>query len=265
MPAFKPAAHAVAFLVSTSLAATPVLAADLPHLPAPAPQEYVPYKASGDESTDYHRRYRYRRHRVDAGDVLAGVLIIGGIAAIASAASKNNRDRRYRDRDERYRDRDYRDRDYDYRDRRDTRRNDDARGIDGAVSMCLREVERDVRVDEVDEVRRDGEGWRVRGRLYNGERFSCSIDSDGRIDDIDYDGRRSVAAVAPVQDNQWDDDRYAQARARIERQASAPTDARPAYPGGPLQGEEIDGDIAAAPAGDDGRYSTHEAPDFTEA
>ena len=37
----------------------------------------------------------HRHHdRVDAGDVIAGILIIGGIAAIASAASKNKRDRR---------------------------------------------------------------------------------------------------------------------------------------------------------------------------
>ena len=31
----------------------------------------------------------HHRDRVDAGDVIAGILIIGGIAAIASAASKS--------------------------------------------------------------------------------------------------------------------------------------------------------------------------------
>ena len=46
-----------------------------------------------------HRHYRHRRGGVDAGDVIAGVLILGGIAAIADAASKNNRRER---RDERY-------------------------------------------------------------------------------------------------------------------------------------------------------------------
>ena len=34
---------------------------------------------------------RHHRDRVDAGDVLTGILIIGGIAAIASAASSNNK------------------------------------------------------------------------------------------------------------------------------------------------------------------------------
>jgi len=42
----------------------------------------------------------YADHRdrdgISAGDVIAGALIIGGIAAVASAASKNNRDRDYR-------------------------------------------------------------------------------------------------------------------------------------------------------------------------
>ena len=54
-----------------------------------------------------------------------------------------------------------------------------------------------------------------------------------------------------------------QARERIERQATAP-EARPAYPGGPLPGEQIDSDIAQGGSADD-RYSTHQAPDFSEA
>lgn len=36
---------------------------------------------------------RHHHDRVDAGDVLAGILIIGGIAAIASAASNNKQKR----------------------------------------------------------------------------------------------------------------------------------------------------------------------------
>jgi hypothetical protein len=47
-----------------------------------------------------------RDHRdndgISAGDVIAGALIIGGIAAVASAASNNDRDGRYRDSDYRY-------------------------------------------------------------------------------------------------------------------------------------------------------------------
>ena len=41
---------------------------------------------------------RDRGNGIDAGDVIAGALVIGGIAAIAAAASDNDRDYRdYRD------------------------------------------------------------------------------------------------------------------------------------------------------------------------
>jgi len=42
------------------------------------------------------RRYNRYNDRVDAGDVIAGALIIGGIAAIASASSNNRYNRGYR-------------------------------------------------------------------------------------------------------------------------------------------------------------------------
>ncbi len=55
----------------------------------------------GDDDAAGHRRYRHRRDRgVDAGDVLAGILIIGGIAAIANAAKGSSE--RYPTRDSRY-------------------------------------------------------------------------------------------------------------------------------------------------------------------
>ena len=232
---------------AVSMAATPASAAELPTGPSS-----VTYVAPGvfeadSENVERYRRHRYRhyrhRHRVDAGDVIAGVLILGGIAAIASAASKNDRDRRYRDRD--YRTRDSRDRDYDYRERREDSRYDGGRGIDRAVEMCVSRIERDVRVDRVDSVDRNGEGWRVTGRLYNGESFNCRIGSDGRVDDVDYD---SIAASDP---RQLSDDRYRTAWAEVDRAKateSSDPEARPAYPGGPLPGEE---------AADD-RYTTAE-------
>lgn len=122
---------------------------------------------------------------IDAGDVITGILIIGGIAAIASAASKGKKDR-----ERETRDRDYRERDRDYRERDDSRGygNDsrptwqDGRGIDSAVNRCVAEVERgNRRVDAVDTVNRDGAGWRVAGRMNGGDAFTCTIDSDGRI------------------------------------------------------------------------------------
>lgn len=245
MPGSKTFASIAAFLSATSLAATPVAATEI-DLPGKANQFPV---ASGavlqQQASDYHRRYR--RNHVDTGDVLAGVLIIGTIAAIASAASKNSGDRDTRDRDRDYRDYDNRD-----RDRRNDSRYDDSRGIDRAVSMCVNEIERDVRVDSVDGVQRDGNGWSVQGRLYNGERFSCEIGSDGRIGDIEIGGR-DLAYAATAQDNQYSDDRYAQARARADSAASTPSDAsQPAYPGGALPGEQGEGDD---------RYQAHEAAD----
>lgn len=265
MSVLKPVSISAAALAVASMASTPVLAAEIPLSGSAAsaqPYAEIAGAQSYEEDTsDYHRRYRRYRRGVDAGDVLAGVLIIGGIAAIANAASKNSRDR-----DERYRDRDYRYREPDYRDRRDERRYDDPRGIDGAVSRCLSEIERDVRVDQVDSVRRTGEGWQVDGRLYNGDVFTCRIGNDGRIDGIDFNGRE-LAYAAPTEDRQWSDDRYAAARARMDRQAppqrrTAASEPQPAYPGGP-----VDGDFQQdAPAsGDDGRYDAHETPDFSEA
>lgn len=134
---------------------------------------------------------------IDAGDVITGILIIGGIAAIASAASKGKKDR---ERDERERDRDYPQRD-DYRDRDQSRGygNDDrptwqeGRGIDSAVNRCVGEVERgDKRVDQVENVSRDGEGWRVSGRMAGGDSFSCSISSDGRVRSSTVDGQTAA-------------------------------------------------------------------------
>lgn len=233
-------------LAAISMAAAPATAAELP-VPAAAGASHAEagWHEAGD-TYDAHRRYRYRRHRgIDAGDVIAGALIIGGIAAIASAADRSERDRDYRYRDYRYRDyryRDYRDRDwrddsYDYR-RRGSSRYADPRGIDRAVDMCLREIERDVRVETVDSVDRTAEGWRVTGSLYNGEGFTCSIGRDGRIEDVDYGARLSA------EDRQWDADRYAQAR------SEADTDGNRAYTA------NADEDA------DDGRYGAGSTGDF---
>jgi hypothetical protein len=127
---------------------------------------------------------------IDAGDVITGILIIGGIAAIASAASKGNKDRQ-RERDRDYPEREYHERDqargYGYDDRPSWQ---EGRGIDGAVNRCVGEVERgSKRVDQVESVNRDGQGWKVTGRMAGGESFSCSIDGDGRVRSSDIGGQ----------------------------------------------------------------------------
>src|SRR3546814_10023367 len=92
-------------------------------------------------NTNDYRNYRYRhyRNRVGAGDVLAGVLIIGGIAAIANAASRNDTARRYPNREP--------ERNYDYRDRRGDTRYDGARGIDRAVNLCVTQDRKSTRLN----------------------------------------------------------------------------------------------------------------------
>lgn len=165
------------------------------------------------------------RDGVSAGDVIAGALIIGGIAAVASAASNNN---------DRY-DRDYRydragygyDRGYGYR-------NDNAwRGSPRrAVEQCVYAAERNAArysygradVTDVRDIRETRYGYEVRGRIavnsngrdwrrgdgyygrgwggdyrgwndnlrgYDSGSFKCRIER-GRIVDLDYKGIRGL-------------------------------------------------------------------------
>ncbi len=165
MGKFKRNAAAAAILASLSMAASPALARDW-------------RGRSGGH---------YRHHdRIDGGDVLAGILIIGGIAAIASAASKASKQQRdYREPQPRYRDEAPR---YGAEDDRPAWR--ESTGIDGAVNRCIDEVNRGrSRVGEVESVNRDAGGWRVSGSTTGNGSFSCTVDQDGRIRNVNVDGR----------------------------------------------------------------------------
>lgn len=241
MPSKQSLLAAPAMFAALSLTATPVQAAELPAPSVPPAVHVAPAWAPGDDTAAKHRRYRhYRHHRhrgVGAGDILAGILIIGGIAAIASAAEKS-RDR-YPRRETRY-----------PQPRRGDYRYDDGRGIDRAVTMCVDEIERNARVETVDTVNRNARGWSVTGTLFDGQGFTCSIGEDGRIEALDYgQGNTRYGAEGSTAgaygmdtaeaDRQHGDDVYRAARARSET-------AQPAYPGGPLPGEDegaIDADI----------------------
>tara|TARA_R100000049_G_C1955666_1_gene109772 strand:+ start:2475 stop:3248 length:774 start_codon:yes stop_codon:yes gene_type:complete len=228
MPSIKSISVVPALLAVVSMTAMPAQAAELPQVgPVHVAQAISPAWAPGDDTADQYRRYRHRRHRgVDAGDVIAGVLILGGIAAVASAASSS------RDRNPRYPD-----------PQRGDYRYDDTRGLDRAVSICVDEIERNARIQTVDAVNRNARGWSVTGSMYDGQSFSCSIGENGRIDAIDYgrggatsgngysDGGYGYEANNGIDDRQYSADYYAAARARTES-------AMPAYPGGPLPGEE---------------------------
>lgn len=129
----------------------------------------------------------HRDRGIDGGDVLAGILIIGGIAAIASAANNAQRDREVvRDGDHRYR-QDNAPRDNYRRDNWPTgnQGGDFARGatrsIDDAVNRCVDEASSKGEVDEVYDASRSANGYRVSGTLRNGDRFSCDINAEGGV------------------------------------------------------------------------------------
>lgn len=228
-------AACAAALAATSMLAMPSAAAELPRIPSNLPAHATSHDGSAETADGWRRRHH--RRGVDAGDVIAGVVVLGAIAAIASSASSS-------------RDRDRRREDVRYREPAPRQASWGSGGIDRAVDMCVNQVERGRdRVDSVDNASRDARGWNVSGSLSNGEYFNCRIDNEGRIRSIDlgdnfssYDGAGAQAGP------QWSDQDYAAARASVRGQAVEPgydgsIDAdldgpRPAYPGGPLPGEE---------------------------
>lgn len=141
----------------------------------------------------WRRDRRWRRDRVDAGDVLLGAVIIGGIAAILDSDNRRERDRDY---------------------------------------------DRDVVVIERDSDLRDDRDWDERNR---DERDGVQWRDGGQWSDEAYGAARaSVGATVPIARGSA----FIPAPAPGERFAPTdsgrPGDARmPAYPGGPIPGEEI--------------------------
>ncbi|TRD12342.1 hypothetical protein FGU71_11005 [Erythrobacter insulae] len=144
---------------------------------------------------------RHRDRGVDAGDVIAGAVIIGGIAALAGAFDGD----RKRD----YRNRGYRDRGYNHNVRYNNRGFNNGRN---AVDRCVRAAERQAsrfggyrfaNVTQIRDVDRTRFGFRVKGRIevegargYRGRdfdrgRFTCFFDGRGRPQ-IDFDGIRGL-------------------------------------------------------------------------
>lgn len=195
------AAIAAAF----SLVASPVAAAQLPPVRGQqAPITTLP----GDVAHDgwgrggWGRGGRGRGHHgdgIDAGDLFAGLLIIGAVAAVASAASsKDKADKADRERDNRP------DEPYRYPDQSAPRYGDQpaqasgsrdwgrSRSIDAAVDNCVAEVERSsVKVDTVEGIdrNRDNGGWHVGGRTTKGDPWNCSVDGDGRVRSVTVNGQ----------------------------------------------------------------------------
>lgn len=127
---------------------------------------------------DRGRGWHRNRGGIDGGDVLAGLLIIGGIAAVATAASNAERKRRAREEDG-------------YRYRPEDRRRDDWRNgnqpgravgnLNDAVDACAAEAQRSGDIEDVYEATRSGNGYRVSGMLRSGDRFSCDVSGEGGV------------------------------------------------------------------------------------
>jgi hypothetical protein len=178
---------------------------------------------------DHRHWHRWHRDRVDGGDVLAGALILGGIAAIASAASKKDRQDReappppVQDDRQGYTD----------------RAGDSDVGLDRAADTCAQAVDSERnRVDFVDNVNRDRDGWSVSGALIGGAPFSCRIGNDGQVGAVNVGNQGTDAApAAPAGPGTF----------------IPPVDNRP---------EWHDQGSAQPQPQDDGRYGASDAPDF---
>lgn len=152
-----------------------------------------------------HAQYRDRDRDDDgisAGEVIAGAVILGGLAAVIASADND------------------RDRDYRYRDRHD-RRGYNRYNSRAAVDQCVRTAEREAQrytgsraeVYEIRDIDRERNGYEVKGRIavqdrrYRGGwgeyrrnyrnsgwdegRYTCRV-RNGRVVDLDYSGIRGL-------------------------------------------------------------------------
>jgi hypothetical protein len=169
-------------------------------------------------------QHRDRDDGIDAGDVIAGALIIGGIAAVAAAAS-NNDNRRYNDgryHNGRYYDNDYRGYDNRYDNRHYNRAGDSRQAVEQCVHAAQRNASRhsyggQARVTDIRKIDRKRDGYEVRGRIavntrnadwrrgwgndyrgwnnsyrgYDAGTFECRV-RYGQVVDLDYDNIRGL-------------------------------------------------------------------------
>jgi len=212
MANYRIASRAAAALAAATMVVSPAMATRT--VPITVPLSAKPAASPAwTPSDDIFANHRRNRGGSTVGNVLTGLLVVGGIAAVAKAIDKDQEKRR-RDRTE-GRSYPYRDNSGDYRDGRSGRYGGGE--ADRAVDACAVEAERSGRVDEILDVARMGDEWRVRGDYDDGRAFSCSVGRDGRA----YVGLDSEASngswntrdddgdpVARPYDPRDEDDRY---------------------------------------------------------
>lgn len=135
--------------------------------------------------------YGHRRHHDDDfGNVLLGAVIAGGLFAAISAASKAKKDR---DNGVVYGGDSPRDEARRANEPRSSRNWSDAENdaanvcADGAEALASKRGV-DAKVDDIDFIDRDGEGYRVEGRMQGGRPFNCGV-RNGELTYIQFDSR----------------------------------------------------------------------------
>lgn len=193
-------ARIAAVLAAVSFVSTPALAASLPVPSAPRSVD-APVGAWSPTVDVAHDRGWGRHHHdegIDGGDLLAGILILGGIAAIASAASsasKHKQSGQSRYEPPRYPSEQAQPQQQvpDYRDpapRQDWNASADMSRLDDAADACVDAVSSRGEVDHVYRVDPSGtgSGYRVAGDFTSGKTFACEVNGD-RVDSVNYGDR----------------------------------------------------------------------------
>ena len=196
-------AAATAVAAAFSLAATPAGAVDLPRLAGQGQTwdaDALNVEGHGRHG-GHHGGWDDDDWDIDGDDVLAGVLILGGIAAISAIANSGKR------REQSYPEQSYPEQSYPEPEPypEDSGYQAPARdnsyrggGMAQAVDTCVAEVEAGRGpIGTVDRASRSGEGWYVAGELDGGTPYSCWIDGGGRITDVEA-GDVGASYEAPV-------------------------------------------------------------------
>ncbi len=145
--------------------ATAMLATSVTPAMAQSYSSYGYNNGYGDRGYNRHRRHN---RGVSAGDVIAGVAIIGVLAAIAGAASKSsNRNDGYRG-----------------------NINSEDRAADACATRFEQRYGNSARVRNIDDVQRTRDGYEVRGTVETNDRddrdtqrFSCTV-RYGQVEDV---------------------------------------------------------------------------------